>query len=313
MKVIIIVCGGKLFEEKYNVRFIFVLILVFSISAIDAEDFNDNDLNLTAADENVIQIENETPLINTECENSNSLSADDSNNKNQTELISPSNSIYYKGDYSISLKDSNSTLKLSNKTISFVINNIQYNSTTNNDGIASVNLNLAPGKYDVSASFEGDDLFAPCNFTSNFQILPTVKAVDMSKYYKGSAKYSATFYNSQGIALANRWVTITVNGKSYNQKTNNNGVASLDVNLKPGNYKIVSTDPVTGYKLTTNFNILSTISSNNVNKVIGDSKKFTVKFMKNNGRPLSKQYIKFKIKGKPIKLKQIRMVLQACH
>ena len=53
---------------------------------------------------------------------------------------------------------------------------------------------------------------------------------------------------------------ITVNGKSYSVKTSSKGFVSISVNLKPGTYKIVSSDPITGYKLTTTFKILSTIS-----------------------------------------------------
>ena len=162
---------------------------------------------------------------------------------------------------------------------------------------------MAPGKYSVIASFAGDESFNSCTFNSNVEILPTIKAADVSKYYKGSAKYGATFYDSHGNFLANRWVTISVNGKSYSQKTNNNGFASLDVNLKPGTYNVVSYDSVTGYALTTKFIILSTISSSNLNKVAGDGKKFTAKFFKSNGKPLVKKYIKFKIKGKIYKVK----------
>ena len=285
-------------NNKIFFSIFFILILVCSISTAVASDVSIADSDLSAIEDNSIQADNETQA-SLESGNSNTLSAE----KNQTEFISPSNTVYYKGDYSITLKDSASSKNLANKTVNFVINNILYDVVTDDDGFAILNLNFQPGKYSVSASFAGDDLFKACNFTSDVQILPTVKASDMSKYYKGTAKYTATFYTSQGNVLANRWVSITVNGKSYSQKTNNNGVASLDVNLKPGSYRIVSTDPVTGYEVATNFNIISTITSGNVNKVVGDSRKFTAKFLKSNGQPLAKKYIKFKIKGKVYKVR----------
>ena len=278
----------------------FVFIIIFSISTIQATDINSTDVNiLTDEGDDILGMENITNLaVESDL---NTLSEDIS--KNETEFISPSNALYYKGDYSITLKDSNSSAKLFNKTVNFVINNIQFNSTTNNNGVAFVNLNFAPGKYNVTASFAGDDLFSPSTFYSNFEILPTVKAADISKYYKAGTKYTATFYDSQGNLLKNRVVSISLNGKTYSRKTNNNGVASLDVNLKPGTYRIVSTDPITGYKVTTTFKILSTISSNNLNKVTGDSRKFTAKFLKSNGQPFANKYIKFKLKGKTYKVK----------
>ena len=281
---------------------LFLTIIIFSTGSIQASDINATDYQMLAGvDDTLLNEDNETQFCNLESDNSNEVLNE--NTKNQTELSSPTKTVYYKGDYSIALKDSNSSIKLSNKTVNLVINNINYNTRTNDDGFAIFNLNLAPGRYSVFASFAGDDSFNSCNFNSNVEILPTIKAADVSKYYKGSTKYGATFYDSHGNYLSNRWVTISVNGKAYSQKTNNNGVVSLAVNLKPGNYKIVSYDPDTGYSVTTNFMILSTISSSNLNKIVGDGKKFTAKFFKSNGKPLAKKYIKFKIKGKVYKVK----------
>jgi hypothetical protein len=98
-------------------------------------------------------------------------------------------------------------------------------------------------------------------------------------------------------------VTITVNGKSYTKRTNANGVASLAINLKPGTYKVVSTDPITGYKLTTTFKVLSTITASSIKKVAGDKKKFTAKFLKSNGKALANKYVKIKLKGKTYKVR----------
>ncbi len=71
----------------------------------------------------------------------------------------------------------------------------------------------------------------------------------------------------------------------------------MAIDLKPGTYKVVATDPITGYKLTTTYKILSTISESNLKKVMGDSKKFTAKFYKKNGKVLANKYIKFKFRG----------------
>ena len=284
-----------------------VLIFVFSVSVIQASEVNMTILNSTNDD--IIQIDDNATFAYLESMNTNNLSVSMDNGflketgKNQTEFTSPTTSIYYKGSYRVTLKDSTSNLTLSNKTVSFVINDVNYNATTDSNGIASVNLELTPGSYKAIAYFEGDNTFEPINLRTDFKVLSTIKASNLSKYYKGSTKYSATFYGGQGNALANRNVKITVNGKSYTKKTNGKGTVSLPVDLKPGTYKVVSTDPITGYELTTTFKILSTISSSNLNKVAGDSKKFKVKFYKSNGKPLAKRYIKLKINSKTYKYK----------
>ena len=226
------------------------------------------------------------------------------NSKNQTELTSQKNSIYYKGSFNIILKDSNSSSALSNKKVNFIINNQEYIATTDSNGIASVNLDLNPGTYTSMVYFAGDDSYeASNNLTSPIKILPTIAAKDITKYYKGSTQYSATFFDSQGNPLKNRQVTISVNGKSYSKKTNSKGLVSLSVDLKPGTYKILANDPITGYKLITTFKILSTISSSDFKKVSGDSKRFKVKFFKSNGKDLTNQYVTVKVNGKTYKIK----------
>ena len=296
-----------------NKRLFFTLFLalmvIFSLSAIQAADVNGTDLNaVDSSNYTSLQVEDDyqsdvLSLSNSSDLSSNSDSSVIESNKNCTEFSSPSDNVYYKGFYSITLKDSTTNNTLSNKNVTLFINKVNYTVSTNDKGVASVNLKLNPGKYDVIASFEGDDAYDSCIFSSSFKVLPTVKASNLSKYYKGATKYTATFFTSQGSYLANRNVKVTINGKTYTKKTNSKGVVSLPVNLKPGTYKIVSTDPVTSYKVTTTFKILSTISSSSLNKVVGDSKKFTAKFFKSNGKALAGKYVKFKLNGKTYKVK----------
>ena len=126
----------------------------------------------------------------------------------------------------------------------------------------------------------------------------TVTSKDITKYYKGSTKYTAKFLDSHGNALKNTNVKIKLNGVTYTQKTNSNGVASLAVNLKPGTYKAIATNPQTGFSLTNTVKVLSTISSKDISKVYQDSRKFTATFYKSNGKVLANKNIKFKLNGK---------------
>ena len=139
--------------------------------------------------------------------------------------------------------------------------------------------------------------------SSTIDVSKTITSKDVTKYYKGSAKYTATFLYKNGTALANTNVKITLNGVSYTKVTNSNGVASLNLNLKPGTYKVVATNPDSGYTLTNTVKILSTIVSSDMSKVYNDDKKFTATFLKNNGKALANKYVKFKINGKTYSVK----------
>ena len=272
--------------------------MFFSIGAIQAGDVNVTDLDVASpVDDEPINLE--------ECVQLNDI--DDvvltDNVKNQTQMTPQDTSIYYKGSYDVVLKDSTSNTTIANKNINFVINNVKYVNMTNNQGIASIILNLNPGTYTATAAFGGDNEYAASSVASQISILPSIKATDITKYYKGSQKYTATFFDSYGNVLKGIEVIITANGKSYTKKTNNKGVATLALGFKPGNYQISATNPITGYKSTNNVKILSTISASNFKKVKGDSRKFTVKFLKSNGKDLINQKVKIKVNGKVYKVK----------
>jgi hypothetical protein len=136
------------------------------------------------------------------------------------------------------------------------------------------------------------------NITSTLDVSKSIISKDITKYYKGSTKYTATFYDNDGNPLANTTVKIVANGQTYSKKTDSKGAVSLAIDLKPGTYKVTAINPVTGYNLTTTFKILSTISASDVTKVYTDGRKFTATFYKSNGKPLANKQIKFKINGK---------------
>ena len=288
-------------NKKISIFIFLTLFFIFSINAIYANDLNMSDITSSSSESNIENKIHENDLNTFSANHSGAIFEESF--KNQTEFTEASASIYYTAPCCITLKDSNTNESLSNKSINFVINEVNYTVTTDDEGIASVNLKLKPGKYTANAYFSGDDSYESCNLTTKFNVLPTIKAKNISKYYNGDTPYSATFFDSQGNALSNAEVVITVNGKSYTRKTNGKGVASMPINLKPGTYKVVSTDLITGYNLTTTFKILSTISSKSIKKIAGDNRKFKAKFFKSNGKALSNQVIKFKLDGKTYKVK----------
>lgn len=290
----------------------FVLILIFSVSSIQASDVNITDSStLDSNDDNLLQIEDETNFTNFESDSSNDFPTDvddissQENTKHQTEISSPTDSVYYEGYYNVTLIDSSSavTNTLANKSINFVINDDNYTATTDYYGVASLHLNLKPGKYTAFLYFAGDDTYEYSNYTTTLEILPTIQAKNITKYYKGSTQYRATFYDSFGNFLTNMSVNITVNGVTYSRITNENGTVMLSINLMPGNYKIYAIDPITGFKLTTTLKILLTITSSNLKKVEGDNRKFTAKFYNGEGKALADTYIKIKVNGKTYNVK----------
>ena len=297
---------------KKLILLMLVLIFVFSISTVNSVNLNDTNFEDSLAIDNDCELESVNfdnfSMLGESEDISKMESADDSKgmgnniveNYNSTKLVS-SNNVYYKNPFNVTLKDSNNN-GLSKQVVKFTINNKTYSIKTNQKGIASLPLSLKPGKYVLNISYGGNDKYLPSFISKTINILPTIISNDVTAYYKGCI-YTATFLKANGKALANTKVKVKYNGKVYTKKTNSKGVISISITLKPGSYKIKSYDPITGYSLKNNIKILSTITSGDLSKVFRDNKKFTAKFLKSNGKSLSKKKIKFKVNGKTYSVK----------
>ena len=228
----------NILNKQLLLAFALLLVAIFSAGAIYASDVNGTE----TLDANVIGDEADMPVaVDGDVSNDNNISTvedtivvDSISSKHPTEIINPKDTIYYKDSYYVILIDEDGNCSLANKTIDIVINNRDYTVVTDNDGVARIDLSLNPGQYSVTASFAGDENYISSNLSTKITILPSIQAKDIVKYYKGSTKYTATFYTVNGTALANTEVKIKVNGKTYQVKTNAKGVASLEVTLKPG-------------------------------------------------------------------------------
>jgi len=192
-------------------------------------------------------------------------------------------------DHSLTVNDDSSQMQSTES----VVDNDSSNDVLKSEDSNTLSTNTA----------DSNVLTADNNVSSTIDVSKTVTAKDVTKYYKGSTKYTATFLDANGSALGNTNVKITLNGKDYTKTTDANGVASLDINLKPGTYKVVATNPATGFSLTTTVKILSTITSKDISKVYLDGRKFSAKFLKSNGKALAKKTVKFKINGRTYKVK----------
>ena len=118
-----------------------------------------------------------------------------------------------------------------------------YTTVTDANGVASLAINLRAGVYDVNATFEGDEIheaaFTSASITVK-QPAAVLTADDVVMNYRDGTSYDVTLTDPSGSPIANSIVKITVVGKTYNVKTNENGVASLPINLAAGTYDITA-------------------------------------------------------------------------
>ena len=120
------------------------------------------------------------------------------------------------------------------ETVTFNINGVFYNRTTNASGIAKLNINLPPGDYIITAEYKN------CKVSNNIKVLPVLSAKDLNKKYGTPDQFVATLLDGQGKALAGETVQFNVNGVLYNRVTDSDGHAKLNIRLMAGQYIITS-------------------------------------------------------------------------
>lgn len=135
---------------------------------------------------------------------------------------------------------------INNRTIYVVLNNDGYSLTTDSDGKAQLQVNIASaGTYLASVAFLGDNTYESLYDVAKITVSKqTPKLTTSKKTYKAKAKtkkLTATFKSSKGKAIKNKKITFKVKGKTYTATTNNKGVATVNVKLtKKGTYSFTA-------------------------------------------------------------------------
>lgn len=274
--------------SKKSCLFMMTLVFMLSLSAVAAADVNSTD-DIIAGE---VDVEPPSGSANLMSVDNDTLAASSSSGY---VLNSSDVETYYSGyKYKVVLtKDSE---PVQNASVTLKVNGVKYTQTTDSKGKVSIPLNLSEGKYVISAFYGKTVSKSKVNVTSS------INASDLIKPYKNSKKYTATFLNSKGNPLKNTKVKFILRGKTYTEKTNAKGVASLAVDLKVGSYTIYIIHP-NGYKISKRITIKTSVIASDVTKHYLSSKVFSAKFYGKNGKVLANKYVKFSAHGNTFKVK----------
>lgn len=188
---------------------------------------------------------------------------------------------------------------LANETITIILNGQSYNRTTDNNGTASLAINLESGNYTVSASYTAKGDYFTNTVENNITVLTSIDGNDIVKMFKNDTQYYATFFDEQGKALPkDTTVTFNINGVMYERKVNENGTAKLNINLGAGEYIITATNPVTGEKHSNNITVLSYIQSSDLVKYYKNESQYVVTIIGKDGKAVGAgETVTFNING----------------
>jgi uncharacterized protein YbcV (DUF1398 family) len=311
---------------KFNKIFLFTLILLaaLSFSAVSAESVDGDDTVAINDANNVIVSEQSftdvisaseptvsddvnqnsstggdvpAPSTNTSTGDNGTAGGNGTNSstpeKNST-IISEDISLFYKNGtkFSAIFLDENGKA-LANQNITFVINGVAYNKTTDKNGAADIGINLAPGSYVI----ESKNLATNESVKNNVTVISTINTANVVKLYRNGTHYYATFVDGQGNVLANKTVKFNINGVFYTKPTDANGTARLNIWLYPGKYILTAYNPINNEAKAGNVTVLSTINGTDVTKYYRNDTHYSAVIVDSNGTPVANKTVRLNING----------------
>ena len=176
----------------------------------------------------------------------------------------------------------------------FNINGVMYErKISGNEGLAKLNINLAQGKYIITAinPVTGD------NTANNITVLPLfTENRDVTKYYRNGTQYTVKVLGDDGNPVgAGENVTFNINGVFYTRQTDANGTAKLNINLQPGDYII--TAQYKGCMVSNNIKVLPILNATDITMSYRDGTQFVANLVDGQGRPYANQKVEFNING----------------
>ena len=180
---------------------------------------------------------------------------------------------------------------LANTQVRFNIHGVFYIKTTNNDGVADLGIMLRPGTYILTAYNPVTGEQQGFNITVKSLIVQN----DLTKYYMNASKFQATIYDKNGSLAVNKNVTFNIHGVFYTRTTDENGVVSLGISLRPGEYII--TTMYEGLDLGNTVTVLPTLVTHDLNMKYMDGSNFTAQTLDGQGNPLANQNVSFNVNG----------------
>ena len=193
--------------------------------------------------------------------------------------------------YSALFLDSNGN-PLVNAAVKFNINGVFYTKITNSEGIATLNIQLLPAEYIIT----------------NYNLVTgeensnkvTVKSLlvdnsDLVKYYLNESKYTLKVIGKDGKVAAGQEVSFNINGVFYHRVSDENGIVSLGIKLRPGDY--IVTAEYEGCRVSNNVKVLPTLVTKDLVMKYMDGSSFTAQTLDGQGKALANQKISFNVNG----------------
>lgn len=233
----------------------------------------------------------------------NYINVESVGNTTKTVLIAGDSALGGSDKFYVVLIDENGTY-IKGKEIKFTVDNQSYSGITDSSGRAYVDVVLSQGFHDIGAIFSGDDTYKKSSVKTTLVISGNstyLFALNCTKNYRNGTQFYVQLVDSYSNPLANRTVSITINGRTYNRTTDVNGWATMNINLQPGEYEALCA--YYGPQKSDNafakavIKVLPTILADNLVKYYLNGSQFHVKVIDGSGNPIVNTNVSMNING----------------
>ena len=134
----------------------------------------------------------------------------------------------------------NNKSPIANEEIGIEINNKQYIRTTDENGIARLNINLPVGKYTAKIYWRGNKEFNKVTAYTDVLIVTGtyLDGINLTKNEGDTTPYQCALYRRDNNERIRDKVNITINGVTYVREADNDGLYKLNINLGKGIYPL---------------------------------------------------------------------------
>jgi parallel beta-helix repeat protein len=190
----------------------------------------------------------------------------------------------------------NNGFAVANKDVVVTIDGKAQNLKTNANGEVILS-SASAGVHNIVVSSAKDSSYDANSASATVTVVASISGnKNANVYFGNTVTYKIRLADKNGNYLkANTLITIKVNGKNVNLRTDANGYISYSVK-KVGTYTI--TAQYNGQKVSNKIVIKPTLSAKNISKKKAKKIKFSAKLVNKNGKVLKKKKVTFKIKGK---------------
>lgn len=199
---------------------------------------------------------------------------------------------------------------LANVSLKVMLNEETYYLSTDENGSVSVNVNLPVGVYDVRCDVSQSEIYNCSGCINNVVVFKNVRltASDISVKCGENALFKINVLDDENNPLGNVSLNVTVDGKVYHIKSDENGVSTLSIALGAGNFLITAcvNDPViyNSSLITNKINVMSQakLTGSNVVMYFGAGSYYKVRVFADDGKALKGAVVSIAISGKTVKV-----------